>query len=172
MEDISERIRRFLNAVEEACTVIARQTPVDVNSRDVELALVEVCGLDESLDLLNEEWTPATIVARLGDYNFRRLRPEVFDRIELEESIVPDGVLRLLTEERIRQQGEVWVIHKNDADPFPSDPHAHNYQSGHTLHLGNGDLYLRREKVGKVRRKNLMQLRDRIKSILLPPLEV
>lgn len=40
-----------------------------------------------------------------------------------------------------RVGGEVWRVHKNDADPYPSRPHAHciagaNRFKGCTLHLG------------------------------------
>ncbi len=172
MEDISERIRRCLAAVDAACPTIDARSPIEVTSRDVEHALAEVCSLDDSMELLNMEWTPESIVERLQDYNFKRLHPETVDRVQLDESIIPDGGTRLLTEQRIRQDGEIWVIHKNDADPFPSDPHAHNYQSGHSLHLGNGDLFLRRNLVGRIRRKLLLELRGRIQVESLPPLEV
>ena len=172
MDDMSVRIRRFLAAADAACATISGLSPVDITIRDIEQALAEVCDLDHLTELLNAKWTPDSIVERLRDYDFRRLRHKTVDTVRLQESIVPDGVLRLLTEERIRQRGEVWEVHKNDADPFPSNPHAHNYQSGHTLHLGNGDLYLRRKLVGKIRQKNLVDLRKRIRSVSLPPLEV
>jgi len=82
--------------------------------------------------------------------------------LNLDFSIIPDGVIRRLTEAKIRQKGEVWMIHKNDLDPFPSNPHAHNYESGHTLHLGTGHLFLQRKYVGKIRRKDLRLLRTKI----------
>src|SRR5207237_6227170 len=38
------------------------------------------------------------------------------------------GIPILLTEAQVKLQGEIWIVHKNDADPFPSNPHAHNYR--------------------------------------------
>ncbi len=39
------------------------------------------------------------------------------------------------------------MVHKNDADPLPSSPHAHNYEQCLKMHLGTGDLYQRKERV-------------------------
>ncbi|PKA44032.1 hypothetical protein CWR43_06920 [Rhizobium sullae] len=50
-----------------------------------------------------------------------------------------DGLLLIMKDYRIR--GEVWQVHKGDADPLPSRPHAHcvdgrgPYKGG-KLHLG------------------------------------
>lgn len=45
-----------------------------------------------------------------------------------------------------RVGGEVWRVHKADADPFPSSPHAHCVGGaarfvGYKLHLGTAELY-------------------------------
>lgn len=55
-----------------------------------------------------------------------------------------DGSLRL--EEDYRVGGEVWRVHKNDPDPFPSRPHAHCVGGssrfvGCKLHLGTRQLF-------------------------------
>ena len=72
---------------------------------------------------------------------------------------------------RYIQQGQVqWVVHKNDPDPFPSDPHAHNYEADLKLHLGNGELYNGSKCVGKIPAKKFKELRSSFKSISLPPL--
>ena len=44
---------------------------------------------------------------------------------------------------KVKVKGECWIIHKNDRDPFPSNPHAHNYDSfaAYGLDLGTGRLY-------------------------------
>jgi hypothetical protein len=51
-----------------------------------------------------------------------------------------------IIEKDYRVQGEVWRVHKNDADPYPSNPHAHCIDGaprfvGCTLHLGTAELY-------------------------------
>jgi hypothetical protein len=56
---------------------------------------------------------------------------------------------RFLAEADYRVKGEVWRVHKNDADPYPSNPHAHCIAGperfkGCTLHLGTGQLFRQR----------------------------
>ena len=60
-----------------------------------------------------------------------------------------NGSLRL--EEDYRVGGEVWRVHKNDPDPFPSRPHAHcvggsNRFVGCKLHLGTRQLFTSKNK--------------------------
>jgi len=76
--------------------------------------------------------------------------------VELDTSPIPDRCIRELREATIRKDGCVWRIHKNDADPFPSNPHAHNVESGLKLNLETGELYLRANPTGKsVSKKDL-----------------
>ena len=58
-------------------------------------------------------------------------------------------------EKDYRVKGEVWRVHKSDADPFPSNPHAHCIDGterfiGCTLHLGTRELYRKRKTTGKL----------------------
>jgi hypothetical protein len=51
-----------------------------------------------------------------------------------------------ILEEDYRIAGEVWRVHKGDADPFPSKPHAHCVGGakrfiGCKLHLGTRELF-------------------------------
>ena len=60
------------------------------------------------------------------------------------EWLAADG--RWYLEEDFKVDGEVWRVHKNDADPFPSKPHAHCVGGaerfiGLTLHLGTRQLF-------------------------------
>ena len=53
---------------------------------------------------------------------------------------------RTLVEADVRVDGEWWRVHKSDADPYPSSPHAHCIAGakrlvGCTLHLGTARLY-------------------------------
>lgn len=50
--------------------------------------------------------------------------------------------------------GEIWRVHKSDADPYPSNPHAHCVGGakgilGCTLHLGTRELYRKRNALGR-----------------------
>ena len=98
---------------------------------------------------------------------------EVLAQIEFEESPLPLGVMRRLDEVTVKRDGCVWRIHKNDADPFPSNPHAHNLESGLKLDLSTAALYLGARPAGKsIARKHLDFIRTQAtaKGITLPPL--
>lgn len=61
---------------------------------------------------------------------------------------------RCILEEDYRVKGEVWRVHKSDADPYPSNPHAHcvggaNRFVGLTMHLGTAELYDGRKAIGR-----------------------
>ncbi len=61
---------------------------------------------------------------------------------------------RSILEEDYRVKGEVWRVHKCDADPYPSNPHAHCVDGarrfiGCTLHLGTAELYDGRKPLGR-----------------------
>lgn len=60
------------------------------------------------------------------------------------EWIISDG--RYVMEKDYRVDGEIWRVHKNDPDPYPSRPHAHciagaDRYIGCKLHLGTAELY-------------------------------
>ncbi len=98
---------------------------------------------------------------------------EILGKIELGRSLIPSGCRRHITEAMVKNDGCVWIIHKNDSDPFPSNPHAHNEESGLKLDLSNGKLYLRKEFAGeKIGKKELLKIRNiaNEKNIPLPSL--
>ncbi len=93
--------------------------------------------------------------------------------IEFPESPIPDGTFRRIDEVTIKRDGCVWRIHRNDLDPFPSQPHAHNLESGLKLDLSNGRLYFGRRDTGKsISTKDLKFIRSAAvnQNISLPPL--
>jgi hypothetical protein len=62
---------------------------------------------------------------------------------------------RWIAEDDYRVAGEVWRVHKADADPFPSRPHAHCVGGakrfiGCKLHLGTAELYHGSRPLGRV----------------------
>lgn len=139
----------------------------------IQVALVEVLGLPDTTKLLyRDDLSAEDIITHLQGFEFDKFFPEELERVTLNFSIIPEGVPTYLFEQTIRSKGEVWVIHKNDADPFPSNPHAHNYDKGLVLHLGTGNLYRYKKVVGKLRKKNLIILRNLIKTSELPTLEL
>ena len=80
--------------------------------------------------------------------------------IELDDCPIPAGCRQRLDE---------------DSDPFPSNPHAHNCESGLKLDLSNGNLYFSAESTGKaVEQKRLLAIRTAAeqKGVKLPALAV
>jgi len=95
-----------------------------------------------------------------------------FFDFEFERSAIPDGTYRQFDEATIRRDGCIWRIHKYDPDPFPSNPHAHNVESGLKLDLSNGRLWLgRRDTQKSIDRKDLLAIREaaEAKGFTLPP---
>jgi len=78
------------------------------------------------------------------------------------------------TKADVKLNGERWRLHRYDADPFPSNPHAHNFRQNVKLHLGNGEYYRARRMMGKMHRKDLLLLRARFAKfeIELPSLSL
>ena len=154
----------------------ARQRLVAIHGREIQSgefrqAVRELWGAENDLMML---YTPIPtvdeIVEQLKDYPFESPLGEPLQTITLTDSILPEDWPKLLLEQVIKQNGEQWEIHKYDADPFPSNPHAHNHEARVKLHLGTGELFKKRDRVGKIRCKELQSLRAKVSdSITLPP---
>jgi hypothetical protein len=95
--------------------------------------------------------------------------------IILEESIIPSGFDDSLIKAYLKFKGDKWIVHKNDQDTFPSNPHAHNYDTNTKLHLGSGQLFRAKTVCGQIKTKDLISLRQliqqRLPSIALPKLK-
>lgn len=98
---------------------------------------------------------------------------EIIAEIDLGEYPIEGRHKRKLEEATFKSDGSIWRIHRNDADPFPSNPHAHNLETGLKLDLRNGLLYLGSKPAGGMfKRKHLLTLRRLAeeKGFSLPPL--
>lgn len=144
---------------------------VDISREELISIIFKETGktIDElsELDLTYEDIK--SIYQSSSDY---KMLPEALFLMELDEKIITADIDSYVYDHTVRHKGERWIIHKNDADPYPSNPHAHNYERGLTLHLGNGELYRRRQLFGKINKKKLMEIRERIKEISMPPLDI
>jgi len=171
VQDPSDWINQYIKDSEVAIQKLSTDS-LSVTSNDIQNALVEVLDLNCSTALLYMELPAEKIISLLSSFDFSKYHSEFIYEVTLEESIVPSNISVLLREQTIRSGGEVWRIHKNDADPFPSNPHAHNYPKNLVAHLGNGNLYRKKVMLGKLKKKNLVHLRSLIKNVSLPTLEV
>jgi hypothetical protein len=175
MDELSEKINSFIAASEAARTTLSEKSGLALKSIDIQTALYEVLNISPAnhWELLDRRFTSSQILDHLKVFNFKKLKPELLAEIVLEEPILPENIPRNLNEETIKIKGEVWRIHKNDVDPFPSSPHAHNYESGIVLHLGTGEMFssANKKSVGSIGCKKLMRLRGELGAFTLPTTE-
>lgn len=104
----------------------------------------------------------------LSDFNFSTLTQIIED----EDNIIPQNIL-FQKKVRVKSKGQIWIIHKNDADPFPSNPHAHNYEQNFKLDLSNGNCYQCKILKFKIGKKELLQIREKAEKVYdgrLPPI--
>lgn len=62
-----------------------------------------------------------------------------------DKDIMPDGRIKII-EVLIKTRGDFWTFHKNDNDPFPSEPHGHNKETGEKLDPYTGTIYSKENK--------------------------
>jgi hypothetical protein len=170
LEDLSARLVRFVAAGTVAAARLASERGLPIEYHHVQQALEEVLVIARSEHLLREGLCEERIIELLRDYPFARLFPVVLREVILHEPAIPSDVVRRLEERTVKSAGEVWRVHKNDADPFPSNPHAHNLESGLKLHLGTGELFLKRQPAGKIGRRGLLAIRAKLEGVTLPKL--
>ena len=174
MDSPEKKLMSYIAAAATARQALSQFRGMEISSMDIQSGLCARLNLKEKdhLELLDLDLTDSKIIDLLAGFDFRIFHPDVLATIELVDPLVPTNFPRLLTEQTIKVRGEVWRIHKNDADPFPSNPHAHNYEAGVVLHLGTGELFDRnRSSRGFIGKKGLTRLRNELKNITLPPVE-
>jgi len=126
-------------------------------------------------EIIHKRLQPEQIVIAVERYEEQQR--DLLGEIVLEEPVLPQSLFRDdLYKSQVKLGNEIWRIYKYDADPFPSVPHAHSRESGYKLHLGNGILYKKKNEVGKIHKKDLLKIRNRIECELnitvLPQLEI
>ncbi|WP_143748575.1 hypothetical protein [Chromohalobacter canadensis] len=167
MKDFPSLVESYKKSFSDAKTILGERG-IYLSESEIYEYLLESPDIDEHENLILKEMSAEYIADSVGSQYRENAEPEVVDEVEFPESILPSGIPVFRTSQQVKIKGEKWVIHKNDADPFPSNPHAHNYQENLVVHLGNGMVYRRRKHVGKLSKKKLMLLRSEIKHVDLP----
>jgi hypothetical protein len=171
MDDSEECLIAYISASSSACPVLSQIHGLDLDASDIQAALVDLLEIQENppFRLLDLGLTDTQIVEKLRYYDFKQLKPGILAEFTECEPLIPLGIPRLLTEQTVKVKGEIWRVHKNDADGFPSIPHAHNYDTGVVLDLGNGTMYDRnRNQIGTLSCKKLLLIRGKLTGIDLP----
>ena len=127
---------------------------------------------ENSTEVLFHNFSIEDIVKEIESYFEEHGLP--IESITLNKSIIPDSLNNSLLKAQVKFKGEIWTIHANDKDPFPSRPHAHNYERQYKLHLGNGGLYRKQHVVDYINSKDLIAIRKAISDktcLTLPSLD-
>lgn len=171
---MSLQINEFIKEGEEARELLEKEISHELTFLNIQLALAEKLGYtpEDSTRTASHKLTAVQIFEMLKEYDFNF--PIESETITLEETILPKGAIRRIDEQTVKSKGEIWVIHKYDKDPFPSNPHAHNEETGQKLDLSNGDLYDSKNNYLKtnISKKNLLLLRNKVTKINLPKLSI
>lgn len=177
-EVLDRRLSALNRSLDKCSAAFTASQGNTITRRDIENGLVAVLHLDEIFDLLHRDITTEEILALLADVDFHRLRSVTLCDVALDEGVLPEGLPLYVEEADVKLNGNKWRVHKYDADPFPSNPHAHNYAKNLKLHLGNGLLYSGKERVscGHLDKKHLVTLRRLVHecnaTIVLPELTI
>ena len=118
------------------------------------LLLADKYGLEWFGDLWDVEIEYEEALKLLSEFDFNT----IFNKIETDEEIFPKDFL-IQYKVRIKSKGLIWVIHKNDIDPFPSNPHAHQLDNNIKLDLSNGKCYKRKRHIYTLKKKDLIMIR-------------
>ena len=169
-----ERLRYYQNQAKAAADKLKAMDLADFSEDRIWTILIyELDSWDVPTDIIFKGLDSEKIVQMMLAYHDRY--GEAVTGIRFFDTILPDECFAdVLEKATIKVNGEVWIIYAGDKDPFPSSPHAHNYDAQLKVDLGSGGLYRKRELTGKMRIKELMKLREKIKerlpSLTLPPL--
>jgi hypothetical protein len=159
--------------IETVALKLSSDTERTITFDQVGKAVAEVYGFTDNTEVFDKVLEEGLgLVEILQDHFFS----EALGTIELfdDERIIPDQEDQEIFEVLVKNNGQQWEIHKNDPDPFPSDPHAHNYSSGLKLDLSNGNLFKKKQQRGSIKKKLLLEIRQKCtdKGITLPILTV
>ena len=167
-------LAKYLVESDKAIGVLTKLKGVEITSSDFQQLLGEKLGYvsTESQYVASHDLTADQMVGLLQDASF--IKPVIIGEVSFKDTIIPQGVPRSLNEQKVKSKGEIWYIHKYDADPFPSNPHAHNDATGYKVHLGTGELFDAKNNPVKqsIRKKDLLALRAQVSGVILPILAV
>jgi len=163
---------QLLLEAQKAAHILFYESKVITKWPEIFLSLQEIDGVEDLVQIAKQEYDARTIASKIQASDIIKRMNSYIQLVPLENSIIPASIYQSLYEERIKCKGDIWIIHKRDRDPFPSNPHAHNYDAGLKLHLGNGYLFHGMKDVGRIKSKDLLAIRNKITGVTLPELEI
>ena len=123
-------------------------------------SLMDKFGCSYSLEFYDFPINTIEIDDILDNYDFNQINNE----IEFDFKI-PAVLKEIEIKVKIKNKGKIFLIHKNDADPFPSKPHAHWIDTNFKIDLRNGDCYHKTKQISTLSRKEFNLLVEKIKNL-------
>jgi hypothetical protein len=170
MDDASAWIYEWTQLVNATHSQLEERCGCEIDRDELKAVAVALLGAESEIMLVYQVLPTADELVELlsADAQAGRLAGPL-QEIRLDESLIPLELLSRVDEQTIKSGGEIWRIHKSDADSFPSNPHAHNIQTGLKLHLGTGELFKKTVSKGRLPCKSLRKLRGLVRpDIKLP----
>ncbi len=148
------------HTVEKLAAVLSTEVKQRISGNDVYYALFMLYGdrleMEWVMDVLDREMDFDLLLEQLSTFDFVLLREDIVSDAELIEDIV-----LYQRKVQIKSDGVVWKIHLYDADPFRSQPHAHQVDENIKLDLSNGRCYRVRQYLKTISRKDLIEIRNK-----------
>jgi hypothetical protein len=165
LETFYENIQRLKSAFSSKYNIVLE----DSHIFDALFMLIESkFNLELPSDLIDIDFTFEEAKKLLENFDFDIL----LHNIETNSDLISDCQL-MQKKVRVKDKGIVWVIHKYDADPFPSNPHAHQVDNNIKLDLSNGNMYLQTIFLKTISKKDLLSIRQKASLVyngILPTL--
>jgi hypothetical protein len=170
MDEQTAWIREWTRLVDATHSSLQERYGGNIDRDALKEAAVSRLGAENELMLVYQNLPTVDELADLLDEDAHDVRlAGPLQEIQLDESHFPPEMLSLLVEGTHKSGGEIWRIRKYDADPFPSNPHAHHVQTGLKLHLGTGEPFEKSVSRGRLPCKSLRRLRDLIHTDIKLP---
>ena len=155
MDDFSEKINSYNDKCRQAAEQLDGWTVADIQE-----ILPAHFDLKYPVDMIHQDIDVWQIVEIMKSHKLVTHTACVdFGEVELSDN---DFSPQFLTEQTVKQKGVVWRLHKNDADPWPSTCHAHNYDTGEVIDLTNGNIYSKNRTFSRtLKPKKLSELKEK-----------
>lgn len=173
MDNREEKAIRFINKFENVKKQLSKKHNKEFDSEFLVSLLEHALDEDDPVKfLVNHENLEEFDLIKILENELCSHKLEIDASDILENSIF--SVFDPIIKAKIKNNGLIFMIHKGDEDPFPSDPHAHLVNTSLKLHLGSGDFFQKKKFVERMRKKEFLKLRDKIeeKGIILPVLHI
>lgn len=158
-----QQLKWYEMTLEVVASRISEERNLKIDSDKVGNAIAELNDYSQNLQVFWHVLDKGLkIYDEIKDYSFGVILGDI--ELYKDDCIYPRGIPAYLYEKQIKVKGQKWELHKNDDDPFPSNPHAHNYETGLKLDLSDGMLYKKKVVHDSINKKKLLLIRSKFEK--------